>query len=139
MNDTMALEFRSTIKQARLKRGLSMSHMARKLGISTVYYSDVEAGKLQPFPVSGKVSYGTLASELDLDKGQLERLAGVTRDSGSLELMGLLRSALQELMHFRSGDDPIYVAYLSMQEKGVGAVPELCRLIRDKERKAFSR
>jgi transcriptional regulator with XRE-family HTH domain len=122
--------FATMLRDARLKSGLTASYVASKLKISVVYYLDVEQGRKPPFPLGGKVSYELLASVVKLDRATLELASGSVRDAGYKELVGLLEKSFENLMYGRSSDDPVYIAYISMQEKGIGALPELCEIVR---------
>lgn len=55
--------FAECIRSLRIKAGKSMGQVARELKISTVYWSEVEAGKKPAFP-PGKVEMALLAEVL---------------------------------------------------------------------------
>ena len=77
--------FGARLRELRIAVDKSMGKVAREIGVSTVYYSEVENGKKPPFPV-GKVDYGTVASALDSDQQELERIAFAERGSVKLKL-----------------------------------------------------
>ena len=66
--------FGEVLRSLRIKADKSMGQVARELGITTVYYSEVETGKKKPFP-EGKVSYQKLASFLNTNRDELEQIA----------------------------------------------------------------
>jgi transcriptional regulator with XRE-family HTH domain len=51
-----------------------MGQVAREIGVTTVYYSQVENGKMPPFP-AGKVSHMRLAEALSIDPARVNELA----------------------------------------------------------------
>ncbi len=126
-------QFTSTLLEHRKKANLSQRAVANELGISTVYYSDVEAGRKPAFPIDGKVSYAKLALVLKCDRAALERISGASRNEGYDELLRICEATKEALLYGRSPSDPIYIAYFAMQERGAGALPELARLVRTRE------
>lgn len=66
--------FGDLLFEFRTKARLSMGQVARELGMSTVYYSEVEHSKKKPF-THKKVDYQKLADLLGADKELLEKTA----------------------------------------------------------------
>lgn len=71
--------FAAFIRQARVRLQKTMGQIARDLGITVVYYSEVEAGKKAAFP-DGKVDYRILASSLEIPEFNLKRVAEIDRE-----------------------------------------------------------
>ena len=76
--------FGEKLKELRVSAKKSMGFMARTLGISTVYYSEVEGMKKKPF--SSRVDYDLLANTLNTDKTELIELARIERSKLNLDL-----------------------------------------------------
>lgn len=66
--------FASFLRRSRIARGKSMGQMARELGITVVYYSEVEAGHKPAFP-DKKVDYEILAASLGTSEQQIMKIA----------------------------------------------------------------
>ncbi len=71
--------FGQLLRELRIKAEKSMGQVARHLGISVVYYSEVEAGKKPAFPF-GKVDFTELANVLEASVNQLKSAAEEDRD-----------------------------------------------------------
>jgi transcriptional regulator with XRE-family HTH domain len=67
--------------------GKSMSEVARAIGVTTVYYSEVEMGRKRPFS-SANIDFVRLASELQIDRLELEELAATERGTVEFRLDG---------------------------------------------------
>lgn len=93
----MKTMFCELLEKSRKKRGLTQTHVAARLEISKVYYSEVEKGSKPPFPVDGKVDYTVLAKMLGVKKETLVRLSGRTTEEGSAELRDLIMRAMEIL------------------------------------------
>lgn len=78
-NNFLSETFSSFIRNLRIETKLSMGQVARDLGITVVYYSEVEAGKKPPFPEK-KVSYQKLANVLKGSADELARMAENDRE-----------------------------------------------------------
>lgn len=74
-------EFSKTLHDFRVAAGHSMSHVARTLGISVVYYSAVEGGLKPPFPSDAdRPFYAVLAQLYGPEAGaELRQIAAATR------------------------------------------------------------
>jgi len=77
------MKFSQMLQQARLKKDWSMNKVAQKVGISGVYYRNVEIGKMYPFPLD-KIDYKLLAETLDIPQEDLEVCA--CQDRGKVEI-----------------------------------------------------
>lgn len=77
-------KFGPLIRRLRIEKRMSMGQMARSLGISTVYYSEVESCKKRPFPEQ-KVSYIRLGEVLGESSESLRRLARLERQFMDIE------------------------------------------------------
>ena len=75
--------FASFLRRSRMRLQKTMGQMARELGITVVYYSEVEAGKKPAFP-DKKVSYATLATTLNIPEELLKNLATFDRDKRTI-------------------------------------------------------
>lgn len=75
--------FGHRLRTLREKKRLSLSSLARALGVSVVYYRDVERGMRRPFS-SVKVDFDALAGVLGVEARELQRAAAEER--GQLEL-----------------------------------------------------
>jgi transcriptional regulator with XRE-family HTH domain len=75
--------FGRRLRTLREKKRLSLSSVARTLGVSVVYYRDVERGTRRPFS-SVKVDFDELAGVLGAEARELQRAAAEER--GQLEL-----------------------------------------------------
>jgi transcriptional regulator with XRE-family HTH domain len=71
--------FASFIRTCRIRQQKTMGQVSRDLGITVVYYSEVEAGKKPAFP-DGKVDYKILARTLDVSEFTLKRTAEIDRE-----------------------------------------------------------
>jgi transcriptional regulator with XRE-family HTH domain len=79
--------FGAKLRAARLAAGKSMSQVARAIGVTTVYYSEVEFGRKRPFsPVN--IDFARLATELETDRRVLQQLAANERGTVELRLDG---------------------------------------------------
>lgn len=119
----MTTKFRQMISSARELKKLSLTHMAKKLDVSTVYYREVENGEKPPFPPAGKVDYAKLAKLLGLKKSDLIKASGRDLDEGAAELREMIRRAeegLEECLRPSIRD-----AYNGGNEKGLLALVEL--------------
>jgi transcriptional regulator with XRE-family HTH domain len=67
------------LRQSRIRQQKTMGQVARDLGITVVYYSEVEAGKKAAFP-DGKVDYRVLAESLGVAEFTLKRSAEMDRE-----------------------------------------------------------
>jgi transcriptional regulator with XRE-family HTH domain len=74
--------FGALLRKLRGRKGLSLTSVARAIGVSIVYYRDVERGTRRPFS-SVKVDFDVLASRLGTDARELQRAAAEER--GQLE------------------------------------------------------
>lgn len=77
--------FGGTLRSLRLKAKLSMGEVARTLGISVVYYSEVEGGRKKPFPEK-TVDFVKLAKTLQGDVNGLRELAQAQRQELRIDL-----------------------------------------------------
>ncbi len=71
--------FASFLRRSRINANKTMGQLARELGITVVYYSEVEAGRKPAFP-DKKVDYGVLASSLNTTENQIKKIAGIDRE-----------------------------------------------------------
>lgn len=69
----MEKSFGDRLRELRIARDKSMGQVAREIGVTTVYYSQVENGKMPPFPAK-KVDYRVLAATLSQDPQAQEAL-----------------------------------------------------------------
>lgn len=74
---------RNVLRKLREGKRLSLTNVARAIGVSIVYYRDVERGTRRPFS-SVKVDFEVLATRLGADARELQRSAAEER--GQLEL-----------------------------------------------------
>lgn len=72
--------FAHFLRQHRIASGKSMGQLARELGITIVYYSEVEAGRKAAFP-HRKVDYSLLASALAVPEEEIDRMAEQDREN----------------------------------------------------------
>jgi len=77
--------FGDRLRELRISARRTMGQVAREMGISTVYYSDVERGRRNPFPMD-KVSYQSLAAFIGADLKELESLATAQRNRVQIDL-----------------------------------------------------
>lgn len=77
--------FAERLRSLRIAADRSMGEVARALGLTTVYYSEVENGKKHPFPPD-TVDYGKLAGILNAERSELERLSLEGRSKLGLSL-----------------------------------------------------
>lgn len=77
--------FGKVLRDLRVAADKSMGEVARALGISTVYYSEVENEKKPPFP-QGKVDFQVLARFLSTNQDELEKAAVSERQKVELVL-----------------------------------------------------
>lgn len=89
--------FGDLLFKLRTKAKLSMGQIARELGMSTVYYSEVEHSKKKPF-THKKVDYQKLADLLDTDREILEKAAKKERLKMSMSFLSELKPSNQEMM-----------------------------------------
>lgn len=75
--------FADFLRRSRIRLQKTMGQMARELGITIVYYSEVEAGKKPAFP-DKKVSYATLANTLNISEQALKSLAAFDREKRTI-------------------------------------------------------
>lgn len=75
--------FANLLRRSRIHLKKSMGEVARELGITVVYYSEVEAGKKAAFPEK-KVNYKTLAETLGLTEPRLRLEAAFDREKRSI-------------------------------------------------------
>ncbi len=78
-NERITETFAGFIRNLRIAASKSMGQVARELGITVVYYSEVEAGKKPAFP-DGKVNYGILAKALGTAEKSLKQIADLDRE-----------------------------------------------------------
>ena len=78
MNQQMELSFADFLRNTRIQLQKTMGQLARELGITVVYYSEVEAGKKPAFP-DKKVSYENLAKILQVSEQSLRGRADIDR------------------------------------------------------------
>jgi transcriptional regulator with XRE-family HTH domain len=71
--------FAHFIRASRIALQKTMGQVSRDLGITVVYYSEVEAGKKPAFP-DGKVDYSILAKALNVSHFTLKRIAEMDRE-----------------------------------------------------------
>jgi transcriptional regulator with XRE-family HTH domain len=71
--------FASFLRRHRIASEKTMGQVARELGITVVYYSEVEAGRKPAFP-DKKVDYTTLASAIGTTEAHIKRIAAVDRE-----------------------------------------------------------
>lgn len=71
--------FASFIRRHRIASGKTMGQVARELGITVVYYSEVEAGRKPAFP-DKKVDYTTLAKTLKSTESTIKKIAEIDRE-----------------------------------------------------------
>lgn len=76
--------FAESLRQARIRLQKTMGQVARELGITIVYYSEVEAGKKPAFPEK-KVSYFTLAKILETSEQNLKSIAQLDREKRNMQ------------------------------------------------------
>ncbi len=87
-----------------------MGQVARAIGITTVYYSEVENGKKLPFPPH-TIDYGALSEAVGGDREELEALATEGRASMGVSIKTTNKRAqgvavtLARRMHENSLDD----------------------------------
>lgn len=74
----MKKSFHDRLRELRISSDKSMGQVSREIGVTTVYYSHVENGKMPPFP-AGKVDYVRLAAAVGGDWKELQLLAVQTR------------------------------------------------------------
>ncbi|WII72168.1 helix-turn-helix transcriptional regulator [Bdellovibrio sp. 22V] len=87
MDNVLPLEtFANCIKNLRIGAKKTMGQVARELGITVVYYSEVESGKKPPFPV-GKVSLAKLAETLGVEEELLRVTADADREKRNFAKM----------------------------------------------------
>lgn len=75
--------FGDFIRSLRIQMGKSMGQVARELGISTVYWSEVESGKKPAFP-PGKVAAARLAEVLATSEEVIRQVADADRSKRKL-------------------------------------------------------
>ncbi|MFS4459263.1 helix-turn-helix domain-containing protein [Bdellovibrio sp. HCB2-146] len=75
--------FGECIRSLRINAAKSMGQVARELGISTVYWSEVESGKKSAFP-PGKVAMSLLAEVLGTSEELLRITAEADREKRKL-------------------------------------------------------
>lgn len=95
----MKINFGSTVRSLRTKRGIGLRKFAREVGISPTYLSKIERGEFPP-PAEDKIV--TIAAALEQDLDVMLALAGrVSTDLGEAirrypqELGALLRASAQ--------------------------------------------
>lgn len=76
---TLTESFANFIRRHRVASGKTMGQMARELGITVVYYSEVEAGRKPAFP-DKKVDYGNLAKILNTTETIVRKAAEMDRE-----------------------------------------------------------
>ncbi|HEY8272597.1 MAG TPA: helix-turn-helix transcriptional regulator [Pseudobdellovibrionaceae bacterium] len=75
----IAESFASFLRRNRIATRKTMGQLARELGITVVYYSEVEAGRKPAFP-DKKVDYEILASSLGTTENQIKKIADLDRE-----------------------------------------------------------
>ncbi|WP_437639391.1 helix-turn-helix transcriptional regulator [Sorangium sp. So ce854] len=101
----MTKSFPDRLRELRIGCDKSMGQVAREIGVTTVYYSQVENGKMPPFP-AGKVDYVVLAKALNADWKELQTLAVESRGSVELNVSKAKPGAASVLVQFgRAIDD----------------------------------
>lgn len=75
----IAESFASFIRRHRIACGKTMGQVARELGITVVYYSEVEAGRKPAFP-DKKVDYSELAKILKSTEPVIKKVAEIDRE-----------------------------------------------------------
>jgi len=78
----MAASFGALLEKHRKRRGLTLSAVAKAIGVSLVYYRDVELGKRRAFSTVS-VNFDKLGKLLDIDGQKLHLAAAAER--GQLE------------------------------------------------------
>lgn len=119
-------KFCQMIKVAREAKRLTMTHMACELGISVVYYREVENGEKQPFPPAGKVDYAKLAKVLGLKKGELVKASGRGPDDGLAELRDIILRARELLEENLPKSEK--AAFAARSERGPEALVALAEI-----------
>ena len=87
--------FGSLLRSLRERQRISMSAVARAIGVSVVYYRDVERGTRRPFS-SLKIDFEILGKALGTDPDKLQRAAAEERGQLELDLRGM-NSEMQKL------------------------------------------
>lgn len=78
-----------------------MGEIAREIGVSTVYYSDVEQGEAKAFPVGGgSVDFEKLATALGGDSAELRRIAALERGIVEFDVHGLDAKTVDTVLLF---------------------------------------
>lgn len=77
--------FHQRLRELRIDAKKSMGHVARAIGVTTVYYSEVENGKKLPFPPH-KADYRLLAEAVNGNREELEVLAAAGRLSQGVSI-----------------------------------------------------
>jgi len=83
MSNIILESFADLLRKSRIRVGKTMGQIARDLGITVVYYSEVEAGKKPAFP-HGKVDYAVLADSLEVQESALKKVAELDREKRQL-------------------------------------------------------
>jgi transcriptional regulator with XRE-family HTH domain len=105
-NDTA---FAALLRDLRIKAGLSMGQVARAVGVTTVYYSEIENAKKPAPPLEGKIDYFKLAEVLKADGNQIINTAGQSRQRVRFDLTGAPEGARSMAMNLarRLNDDSL--------------------------------
>lgn len=86
------LAFGPMLRMLRERKRLSLTSVARALGVSVVYYRDVERSTRRPFS-SIKVNFDILAGLLGVQANELQRAAANERGQLELDFRGADRDA----------------------------------------------
>jgi transcriptional regulator with XRE-family HTH domain len=78
MTEISTGQFSSRLRELRIAADRSMGAVARAIGVTTVYYSEVENGRKHPFPPHS-VDFRKLAEVVGGDQAELEALAARER------------------------------------------------------------
>jgi transcriptional regulator with XRE-family HTH domain len=78
--------FASMLRSLRFKIGKSMGQVAREIGVTTVYYSEVENAKAPPPYIGGKVDFDKLAEAVGGDVQALMMASSMSRRRMRLDL-----------------------------------------------------
>ena len=88
-------DFGEVVRRRRLKARITLRAMARELGVSAAYVSDIELGHRNP-PQDEMLA--KIADLLDLDRDRLEYLAVFSRRRVSIDMRDKDRSGLERQM-----------------------------------------
>ncbi len=106
-------DFGDVVRRRRLEARITLRAMARALGVSAAYISDIELGHRNP-PQDEMLA--KIADLLEIDRDRLEYLAVFSRRRVSIDMRDKDRSELERQM-----------AVAFARRLGQGAYPGLCR------------